>query len=123
MTTIEQLLSLLDDEQALAVYLDENGYGDCVVSEQETTADGMDIWHKRLSPESAAALAFRLRDEAIAADEQCWYRGTHYVTVHGEPLTSTHGIPPIGSRWRERAQPKHYIVAALIAQKLKEDAK
>ena len=90
------LLQFLTDKDALAAY---------TLREYDTESPD---W-----PE----LAFRLRDEAVAADFGLWTQGCVLVHRHVRPDTTR----TIYEWYLDDAQPEHYIVAALIAQHLKEN--
>lgn len=132
---IEELLKLLDDEQAL-IDLVFDRYADGAWKSLIRTADEMvpgdpdrpskQGWWER----QRCDLAFRLRDEAVKAAENTpkadwhahrldWFHARSLVQGGSAPDENYHG----SWWWSDHAQPQHYIVAALLAQELQREAK
>jgi len=93
---IEKLLTLLDDEESL-----RNVIGDLQVE-----------YHI----ENGSELAFRLRDEIVATHWMYWHKAM--TLVRDRDLLYSRGT----DTWADYAQPKHFIVAAMVARLLKEQA-
>lgn len=114
---IQDLLKLLDEPNdafeskalRLLTYLFDAGY----ITEQDREEA---FRHKEFEAQLLAALAFRLRDRAVKESGWDWGRTVKVVREH------CHSFPNIDwfiDGWITYAQPKHYIVAALIAKRLK----
>jgi len=118
---IEELLKLLDDEKALALYLDDNGYSEYVSHDTQGIYPGDP---PRLSLTSdIAVLAFRLRDRAVKDSRANWRRAQHLVVSEAAEIGEAPPLALPETWWADFAQPKHVIVAALIAQELGKEAK
>lgn len=112
---IEQLLSLLEQpadalDSPLLLLLNHLEQCGLVTFSQKQMA----FTHMDRERELLAALAFRLRDEVVSRDLVSWERAATIVTDRAR--LCGRGF----NEWRNRAQPKHFIVAALIAKKMKE---
>ena len=69
---------------------------------------------------SLADLVFRLRDEAIKLPNYLWAKATKLVYEYTNPASATN-FYLAASYFADKAQPIHWIIAALIAKELSKD--
>lgn len=114
---IDELLAVLDmsEEEQLAFL---NDYPNKTIDGHKVMVRGN--W--RLTKKHLPALAFRLRDETIAKDDEspvdCWwceasYEVYLYIIGEGNEMDAKEGLDTWFSM---RAQPIHFIIASLIAK-------